>query len=41
MEPVFIYFIDAFLNDENKFILDFSDEEIVHEVLFYQKTIVM
>ena len=34
MEPVFIYFIDAFLNGENKFILDFSDEEIVPEVLF-------
>ena len=28
MEPAFIYFKEAFLNNENKFTLDFSDEEI-------------
>ena len=37
MEPAFIYFKEAFLNNENKFTLDFSDEEIVHEVLFSPK----
>ena len=37
MEPVLIYFNEAFLNDENKSILDFLDEEIVREVLFSQK----
>ena len=37
MEPVFIYFKKAFLNDGNKFTFDFSDEEIFHEVLFSPK----
>ena len=37
MEPVFICLKEAFLNDGNKFTLDFSDEEIVHEALFSPK----
>ena len=37
MKPVFICFNEAYLNDEIKFTLDFLDEEIVHEVLFFPK----
>ena len=33
MELVYIYLKKAFLDDENRFTLDFSDEIIVHQVL--------
>ena len=34
MNPAFIYCKESILNDDNKFVLDFSDEEFVHEVNF-------
>ena len=34
MNPAFIYCKESILNDGNKFALDFSDEEFVHEVNF-------
>ena len=32
MNPAFIYFKEFILNNDNKFTLDFSDEEFVQEV---------
>ena len=32
MNPAFVYCKVSILNDDNKFVLDFSDEEFVHEV---------
>ena len=34
MNPAFIYCKELILNDDNKFALDFSDEEFVQEVNF-------
>ena len=34
MEPVYIYFKEALLDDQNRFTLDFSNEIIVNEILF-------
>ena len=34
MDPVYIYFEEPSLDDENRFTLDFSDETSVHHVLF-------
>ena len=34
MNPAFIYYKESILNDHNKFVLDFSGEEFVHEVNF-------
>ena len=34
MNPAFIYCKESILNDDNKFVLDFSDEQFVHEVNF-------
>ena len=34
MNSAFIYCKESILNDDNKFVLDFSDEEFVHEVNF-------
>ena len=34
MNPAFIYCKESILNYDNKFVLDFSDEEFVHEVNF-------
>ena len=34
MNPAFIYCKESILNDDNKFVLDFSDEEFVQEVNF-------
>ena len=34
MNPAFIYCKESILNDDNEFVLDFSDEEFVHEVNF-------
>ena len=37
MKPVFIYFREVPFNDNNKFVLDFSDEEFVEGVYFSKK----
>ena len=37
MEPVYIYFKEAFLDDQNRFTLDFLDEIVVHQMLFSPK----
>ena len=34
MNPAFVYCKVSILNDDNKFVLDFSDEEFVHQVNF-------
>ena len=34
MNPAFIYCKESILNDNNTFVLDFSDEQFVHEVNF-------
>ena len=34
MKPSFIYFKEIPFNDNNKFVLDFSDEEFVQKVYF-------
>ena len=34
MNPAFVYCKVSILNDDNNFVLDFSDEEFVHEVNF-------
>ena len=34
MKPVFIYFKEIPFNDNNKFVLDFSDQEIIQKVYF-------
>ena len=34
MNPAFIYCKEPMLNDDNKLVLDFPDEESVHEVNF-------
>ena len=34
MKPSFIYFKEIPFNDNNKFVLDFSDEEFVQNVYF-------
>ena len=34
MNPAFIFCEESILNDDNKFVLDFSDEEFVQEVNF-------
>ena len=34
MNPAFIYCKESILNNDNKFVLDFSDEEFVHEINF-------
>ena len=38
MKPVFTYFREVPFNDNNKFVLDFSDEEFVQRVYFSKKT---
>ena len=38
MKPVFIYFRELSFNNNNKFVLDFSDEEFVQRVYFSKKT---
>ena len=38
MKPVFIYFREVLFNANNKFVLDFSDEEFVQRVYFSKKT---
>ena len=35
MIPVYIYFKETFLDGQNRFTLDFSDEIVVHQILFY------
>ena len=37
MRPVFIYFREIPLDKNNKFTLDFSDEEFVQEIDFLSK----
>ena len=37
MNPAFIYCKESILNDNNKLVLDFPDEEFVHEVNFLNK----
>ena len=39
MRPVLIYFREAHLNEENKFTLDFSDQEFVQKIEFLLKNI--
>ena len=34
MKPVFIYFKEILFNDNNKFVLDFSDQEFIQKVYF-------
>ena len=34
MEPVYIYFKETLLDDQNRFTLDFSNEITVNEILF-------
>ena len=34
MKPVFIYFKEIPFNDNNKFVLDFSDQEFIQKVYF-------
>ena len=34
MRPVFIYFKEMLFNDNNKFVLDFSDHEFIQKVYF-------
>ena len=41
MKPVFIYFKVVPFNDNNKFVLDFSDEEFVQKVYFSKKHIII
>ena len=38
MKPVFIYFREVLFNDNNEFVLDFSDEKFVQRVYFSEKT---
>lgn len=38
MKPVFIYFKEIVLDDNNKFTLDFSDTELIYEIYFLTKT---
>ena len=33
MEPVYIYFKEAFLDDQNRFTLDFPNEIVVHQII--------
>ena len=37
MRPVFIYFRETLLDENNKFTLDFSDNEFVQEIEFLSK----
>ena len=37
MNPVFIYFREIPLKNNNKFMLDFSDEEFVQKINFNKK----
>ena len=37
MRPVLMYFREAHLNEENKFTLDFSDQEFVQKIEFLLK----
>ena len=37
MRPVFIYFRETPLDKNNKFTLDFSDEEFIQEIDFLSK----
>ena len=37
MRPVLIYFREVHLNGENKFILDFSDQEFAQKIQFLLK----
>ena len=37
MKPVFIYFKEIFLDDNDKFTLDFSDTEFIYEIYFLTK----
>ena len=39
MEPVYIYFKEAFLDNQNRFNLDFSNEIVFYQILFLQKMI--
>ena len=39
MRPVLMYFREAHLNEENKFTLDFSDQEFVQKIEFLLKNI--
>ena len=41
MRPVFIYFREAPFNGNNKFVLDFSDEEFVQRVFLVKKQIIV
>ena len=34
MDPVYIYFKEVFLDDKNRFTIDFLDEIVVHQLLF-------
>ena len=38
MKPVFIYFREVPFNGNNKFVLDFLDEEFAQRVYFSKKT---
>ena len=38
MRPDFIYFKELLLGENSKFTLDFSGEEFVQRLIFYQKT---
>ena len=38
MRPILIYFRERHLDENNKFILDFSDQEIVQEIEFLSKS---
>ena len=35
MKPCFIYFEEIAISDDNKFTLDFSDQEFVQEIDFF------
>ena len=35
MKPCFIYFKEIAISDDNKFTLDFSDQEFVQEIDFF------
>ena len=37
MRPVLIYFRETHLDENNKFVLDFSDQELVQEIEFLSK----
>ena len=41
MKPVFIYFRKVPFNDNNKFVLDFSDKNLLKEFILVKKQIII